>query len=79
MAGASSEDVERAKKYISKDLHQYIWSDPIPVLLADYKGTRVRVVMASRLGDVGITKILKDENGYTDRVFVQELSNFGGA
>jgi len=47
-----------------------------PILFADYKGVRHRVVMASRFGDVGITKDLKAEKGYTKRVAVDQLSNF---
>ena len=48
-----------------------------PTLFADYQGKRWRVVMASRMGDVGITEKLNAENGYTARVAVEELSNFG--
>ncbi len=47
-----------------------------PKLFADYKGERVRVVMASRFGDVGITKNLKAETGYSERLLMDELSNF---
>jgi len=47
-----------------------------PVLFADYKGVRVRVLMASRLGDVGITADLKNDYGYDARVWVADLSNF---
>jgi hypothetical protein len=47
-----------------------------PKLFADYKGKRVRVVMASRFGDVGITEDLEAEHGYSERVAVEELSNF---
>lgn len=47
-----------------------------PKLFADYKGERYRVVMASRMGDVGITRNLKAENGYELRVPVEALSNF---
>lgn len=47
-----------------------------PMLFAKYKGERVRVVMASRFGDVGITKNLNAENGYTDRVYIEELTDF---
>lgn len=50
---------------------------PDPVLFADYQGKRVRVVMASRLGDVGITDDLTATNGYKCRVGIDELSNFG--
>jgi len=37
---------------------------------------RVKVVMASRFGDVGITGDLTAENGYDLRVPVEALSNF---
>ena len=47
-----------------------------PKLFATYKGNRVRVVMASRLGDVGITENLSAENGYSKRVYVEELDWF---
>lgn len=39
-------------------------------------GTRVRVVMASRFGDVGITTDLDAARGYSTRVSVSELTNF---
>jgi hypothetical protein len=47
-----------------------------PVLFATYEGKTVRVVMASRLGDVGITSDLKAELGYEKRVTVDQLGNF---
>jgi hypothetical protein len=48
-----------------------------PECYATWKGTkRVRLVMASRFGDVGITPRLKDRNGYTARVSLDELSDF---
>jgi len=40
-------------------------------------GSRVRVVMASRFGDVGITHNLKARNGYCARVPVSALTDFG--
>lgn len=49
---------------------------PHPQLYADYDGTRVRVTMASRLGDVGITTDFSREMGYEQRVLVSALSNF---
>lgn len=49
----------------------------IPVLYADYQNVRVRVVAASRLGDVGISRKLDQEDGYETRVPVEELTNFG--
>lgn len=39
-------------------------------------GQRVRVVMASRFGDVGITPNLKATRGYVTRVAVTELEGF---
>jgi len=50
-----------------------------PTLYANYKDMRVRVVMASRLGDLGITENLKAEDGYQYRVHVDDLSNFSDA
>lgn len=45
-------------------------------LFADYQGTRVRVTMASRFGDVGINTDLKAIFGYTERVYLPQLTNF---
>lgn len=42
-------------------------------------GRRVRVVMASRLGDVGITTNLAAEHGYILRLGVEDLDLFGDA
>lgn len=62
--------------------------DPFPKLFATYvgegwkdvsKGDRVRVVMASRLGDVGVTKNHAAESGYSVRCAVDSLSDFGDA
>lgn len=47
-----------------------------PKLFATYGDNRVRVVMASRFGDVGITEHLEDENGYSVRVLVSDLKDF---
>lgn len=47
-----------------------------PELYADYNYKRVRVVMASRFGDVGITENLKNDKGYSQRVYVEDLTNF---
>jgi hypothetical protein len=49
---------------------------PHPTLYADYEGKRVRVTMASRLGDVGIAMDLGRTSGYDTRVAVNQLSNF---
>lgn len=51
----------------------------VPKLFADspdLPGIRVRVTMASRLGDVGITVNLNREHGYDKRVMFDTLSNF---
>lgn len=56
--------------------HGMLSSDPFPKLFADYKGKRWRVTMASRFGDVGITRDLRAECGYQIRVTVKRLSNF---
>lgn len=50
-----------------------------PRLFATHEGRRVRVTMASRLGDVGITAALDAEDGYETRVVVAALSDFGAA
>ena len=47
-----------------------------PVCFADYEGTRVRLKMASRFGDVGIGYNLITPHGYDKRVMVRDLSNF---
>lgn len=49
---------------------------PCPRLFATHEGKRVRVVMASRFGDVGITEDLDAEYGYSQRVFLPELTDF---
>ena len=47
-----------------------------PQLFANYQGKPVRVVMASRFGDVGITSYLGKTHGYQKRVLVSELTDF---
>jgi len=47
-----------------------------PRLFATYEGRRMRVTMASRLGDVGISPVLDSEDGYELRVPVDKLSDF---
>jgi hypothetical protein len=49
---------------------------PTPTLYATLDGRRVRVVMASRLGDLGVTSRLDDESSYERRVFVNSLEDF---
>ena len=47
-----------------------------PKLFATYKDKRVRIVMASRLGDIGISYDLTKDHGYEERVSVKSLSDF---
>lgn len=47
-----------------------------PRLYADHRGRRVRVTMASRLGDVGVSLDHAREYGYDERVSVADLSGF---
>jgi len=57
-------------------IKQFEQPDPKP-LFATYKKKRVKVNMASRFGDVGITKNLTAPNGYTDRgIYVPDLTDF---
>lgn len=65
--------------------HGMMSKDPYPKLFATYNGQshcgvnpgdRVRVVMASRMGDVGITKDFAAEHGYSVRCAVADLSGF---
>jgi hypothetical protein len=57
--------------------HGMLSEEPRPALFADHRGRRVRVTMASRMGDVGITITLTATNGYDARCAVEDLSNFG--
>ena len=47
-----------------------------PKLYATYNGRRVRVTMASRIGDVGITYFMLHDSGYSKRVLLSDLSEF---
>lgn len=38
-------------------------------------GTTVKIVMVSRLGDVGITTDLESDRGYSARIFLDDLTN----
>jgi hypothetical protein len=62
--------------YARSPAHGALRHGPKPKLFATHKGKRVRVTMASRFGDVGITTKLGQEYGYEKRVAVSELSRF---
>lgn len=57
--------------------HGMLTGQPKPKLFADFNSKRVRVVMASRIGDVGITSKLDAEFVSELRVPVEQLANFG--
>lgn len=63
--------------YARSPAHGALRSDR-PTLFAQYKGKPVRVVMASRFGDVGITENLEAEHSYSARVYVSDLTDFAG-
>jgi hypothetical protein len=46
-------------------------------LFCDYDGLRYRVVMASRMGDIGLTLDLEAEHGYAIRVGPRQCYNWG--
>jgi hypothetical protein len=56
--------------------HGMLSNEPFPKLFADWEGKRVRVVMASQFGDLGITHVLTADHGYKTRVAVGDLKNF---
>jgi len=45
-------------------------------ITAEHEGKRVRVTMASRMGDCGITTQMSREHGYDKRVMFSTLSKF---
>lgn len=65
--------LERARQ----PAHGMLSDKTYPKLFADHNGKRVRVVMASRMGDVGIAGVLSTIRGYAARVLVSDLTNFG--
>ena len=59
-------------------LDKYVIHDAVgePKCFATWEGQRVRLVMASRMGDVGITTQLENDHGYEHRVTIDQLSDF---
>jgi hypothetical protein len=45
-------------------------------LFLTYEGERYRCTMASRMGDIGITKDFEKDSGYSKRVCISKCSNF---
>jgi hypothetical protein len=67
------------RKYLARARmpgHGMLTLDEYPRLFANHQGKRVRVVMASRFGDVGITSKLDQEFGYEIRVTIDQLDTF---
>lgn len=73
---AAPEALRKFLVFARAPAHGQLLPRPHPSLYADHAGRRVRVTMASRLGDVGITSDLGAEMGYEQRVPVSQLSNF---
>ena len=72
----SPESLRKYLEFARAPAHGQLLPRPHPRLFADHDGRRVRVTMASRLGDVGITTDFTAETGYERRVAVGHLSNF---
>lgn len=64
--------------YARSPAHGSLRDGPKPLLFARYHARLVRVTMASRLGDVGITTRMHQEYGYEKRVAVADLTDFSG-
>jgi len=56
--------------------HGALLGTPRPKLFATHNGKRVQVVMASRLGDVGVTQNMRTGASYRQRVMLDELTDF---
>jgi hypothetical protein len=73
---------EPLRKFLARaraPAHGALEPEPYPKLFATCAGKRVRVVMASRHGDVGITTRLDREYGYDLRVAISTLTDFAEA
>jgi hypothetical protein len=79
---------EPLRKFLARarmPAHGLMVDESFPELFATYngntwryikRGDRVRVVMSSRMGDVGITKALAADVGYDERCMVEDLTDF---
>lgn len=70
---------EVLRRYLARarsPVHGRLSRDPYPTLFATYEGKRYRVTVASRMGDVGITRYIDKSAGYEKRVFVEQLTDF---
>lgn len=62
--------------HVRSPAHGSLLPNARPALFALHEGRKVRVVMASRFGDVGISENLKQPHGYAKRVKVADLTDF---
>jgi hypothetical protein len=62
--------------YARSPAHGSLRKGPRPKLFARLNGRLVRVTMASRFGDVGVTTRMHQEHGYEKRVAVGDLTSF---
>ena len=72
----SPQPLRKYLEFARAPAHGQLLPRPHPRLFADHAGRRVRVTMASRLGDVGVTTDFSAEMGYEQRVWLDQLSNF---
>jgi len=65
----------RLRKKVTMRFYKGYWDDDGPVMEeTEFEaGTRVKIVMVSRLGDVGVTPNLDADHGYGARVMLDEL------
>lgn len=76
---AAPEALRKFLAFARSPAHGQLLPEPHLQLFADHDSKRVRVTMASRMGDVGITTDFSVDMGYEWRVPVSQLSNFAEA
>ena len=66
------------RKPVTMRRYMGYWNDDGPVMKDTLckAGERVKIVMVSRFGDVGITANLSAENGYGARLMLDDLCDF---
>ena len=65
------------KKKTTMSFYMGHWDDGAPAMneIECPSGTRVKIVMVSRFGDIGITNDLDVDHGYGARVLLEDLIN----
>ena len=66
------------KKDVTMGWYQGYWKDGEPVMKDEFvsAGTKVKIVMVSRFGDIGITNKLDTDTSYGTRVEFDELRDY---